>query len=217
MSNLQTGSSLVFIRVPRDPSFHSIKAVSGPPIIESLWSRLYFYSRCKQDWHIRFAGIQVQHINITTVNSLRLLSTLLNQIKLVHGPFGQGNMHSTIDFYPRPGRKQMYHYIRKANIYKHTVDASNRHTGRYITGHDCLQSYIKCNKWWQRSQKSLVPLDKHTQQCEEIFSELTYFSNCNTRDFSTTIVKLYRGSSLSTIFGIWKKSYYAKFVLVGIT
>ncbi len=27
----------------------------------------------------------------------------------------------------------------------------------------------------------------------------------------------YRGSSLSTIFGIWKKSYYAKFVLVGTT
>ena len=27
----------------------------------------------------------------------------------------------------------------------------------------------------------------------------------------------YRGSSLITIFGIWKKSYYEKFVLVGTT
>ena len=27
----------------------------------------------------------------------------------------------------------------------------------------------------------------------------------------------YRGSSLSTIFGIWKKLYYVKFILVGIT
>ena len=28
---------------------------------------------------------------------------------------------------------------------------------------------------------------------------------------------MYRGSSLGTIFGIWKRSYYAKFVLVGTT
>ena len=32
----------------------------------------------------------------------------------------------------------------------------------------------------------------------------------------TTIIE-YRGSPLSTIFGTWKKSYYAKFVLVGTT
>ena len=30
-------------------------------------------------------------------------------------------------------------------------------------------------------------------------------------------VSAYRGSSLSTIFRIWKKSYYAKFVLEGTT
>ena len=28
------------------------------------------------------------------------------------------------------------------------------------------------------------------------------------------VIATYRGSQLSTIFGIWKKSYYAKFVLV---
>ena len=27
------------------------------------------------------------------------------------------------------------------------------------------------------------------------------------------VIKYYRGSPLSTIFGTWKKSYYAKFVL----
>ena len=34
---------------------------------------------------------------------------------------------------------------------------------------------------------------------------------------STYSVTAYRGSSLSTNFGIWKKSYYAKFVLVCTT
>ena len=31
-----------------------------------------------------------------------MLSTLLNPIKLVYGPFGKSNMHSTFDFYPIP-------------------------------------------------------------------------------------------------------------------
>ena len=32
--------------------------------------------------------------------------------------------------------------------------------------------------------------------------------------YALNLKALYRGSSLSTIFGIWKKSYYVKFVLV---
>ena len=35
-----------------------------------------------------------------------MLSTLLNQIKLVYGQIGQSNMHSTLDFSPRPARKE---------------------------------------------------------------------------------------------------------------
>ena len=34
-----------------------------------------------------------------------MLSTLLNPFKLVYGPFGQSNMHSTLDFCPRLARK----------------------------------------------------------------------------------------------------------------
>ena len=35
---------------------------------------------------------------------------------MVYGPFGQSNMHSTLDFYPRPARKEtlVYHYIGEA-------------------------------------------------------------------------------------------------------
>ena len=29
------------------------------------------------------------------------------QLKLVHGPFGPSVMHSTLDFFPRPARKEM--------------------------------------------------------------------------------------------------------------
>ena len=39
-------------------------------------------------------------IYIRTVSSYRLLSNLLNWFKLVHGLFGQSNMHRTLDYYP---------------------------------------------------------------------------------------------------------------------
>ena len=45
-------------------------------------------------------------VYIRTVRFQHLLSTLLNQLKLVYGPFGQRNMHSTFDFYPTPARKE---------------------------------------------------------------------------------------------------------------
>ena len=35
-----------------------------------------------------------------------LLSTFLNQLKLVYGLFGQSNLHNAIDFCPRPDRKE---------------------------------------------------------------------------------------------------------------
>ena len=35
------------------------------------------------------------------------MSTLLIKFKLVYGPFGQSNMDSTLDFFPRPARKEM--------------------------------------------------------------------------------------------------------------
>ena len=47
-----------------------------------------------------------QYIYFRTVSSYRLLSTMLIQFKLVYGLFGQSNMHSTINFCPRPARKE---------------------------------------------------------------------------------------------------------------
>ena len=35
-----------------------------------------------------------------------MLSTLMSQLKLVYEPFGQSNMHSTLDFCPTPARKE---------------------------------------------------------------------------------------------------------------
>ena len=59
--------------------------------------------------------------SIRTVRSYSLLSALLNQLKLVYGSFGQSNLHSTLDFFPRPLHKrsqeltvQIYIYIVKA-------------------------------------------------------------------------------------------------------
>ena len=36
--------------------------------------------------------------NSRTVSSKRLLSALLNWLELVYGPFGQSNMHRTLNF-----------------------------------------------------------------------------------------------------------------------
>ena len=46
------------------------------------------------------------YIYIRTVSYLRLFATLLIELKLVHGPFGRSNMHSTLDFCPRPAMKE---------------------------------------------------------------------------------------------------------------
>lgn len=59
---------------------------------------------------------------IRTVSSYRLLSTLINQLKLIYGAFGMSNLHSTLDFCPpdQSGIKLMYHYIHKRS-YEFTV------------------------------------------------------------------------------------------------
>ena len=43
---------------------------------------------------------------IRTVGSKQFLSTLLSPNLYVYGPFWQSNMHSTLDFCPRPARKE---------------------------------------------------------------------------------------------------------------
>ena len=49
-------------------------------------------------------------VYIRTVSSYLLLSARLNWFKLVQGPFGQSNMHRTLDVCPdQPGRNQLYH------------------------------------------------------------------------------------------------------------
>ena len=62
-------------------------------------------------WHVASKKPQdhalfFHSIYIRTVTSYHLLSTLLIQIWLFYGPSGQDNMHSTVDFYPRPVRKE---------------------------------------------------------------------------------------------------------------
>ena len=53
------------------------------------------------------SSLKTRHsIFIRTVSSYFLLSTLLIQLKLVYGPFGQSNKYSTLDFCPRPARKE---------------------------------------------------------------------------------------------------------------
>ena len=43
---------------------------------------------------------------VMTVSSQCLLFTLLSQLKLVYGLFGQSNMHSTLNICPRTARKE---------------------------------------------------------------------------------------------------------------
>ena len=47
-----------------------------------------------------------RYIHIGTVSSQCLQSILLIQFNLVHGLFGRSNMHSILDFCPRPARKE---------------------------------------------------------------------------------------------------------------
>jgi hypothetical protein len=52
------------------------------------------------------------------------LSSLLIQFKLVYGPFGQTNMHSTLDFCPRPdqpGRNKCINTKGKLRAYYSTI------------------------------------------------------------------------------------------------
>ena len=52
-------------------------------------------------------GFQFSHsMYIRTVGSQRLLSTLLSPNLSVYGPFWQSIMQSTLDFCPRPARKE---------------------------------------------------------------------------------------------------------------
>ena len=54
-------------------------------------------------------------IYIRTVSSYHLLSTLLNQLKLVYGLAVWAEQHAHYTFAPdQSGRKQMYHYTRIA-------------------------------------------------------------------------------------------------------
>ena len=57
-----------------------------------------------------------QYIYIRTVSSQHLLSTFLIQFKLVYGPFWQGNIDSTLNFYPRPERKETNAPLQKRSL-----------------------------------------------------------------------------------------------------
>ena len=50
--------------------------------------------------------VLVIQLSIWTVSSQRLLPALPNWLKLVYEPFGQSNMHHTLDFGPDQARKK---------------------------------------------------------------------------------------------------------------
>ena len=70
----------------------------------------------------------IHSIYIRTVSSYHLLSILPNQLKLVYGLFGQSNMYATLDFCPRPARKEtnvslptcLWHQKMKPRIHEST-------------------------------------------------------------------------------------------------
>ena len=66
------------------------------------------HSYCVKNFKIAYRMRCIHSIQIRTVISQRMLLTLLNQYKLVHGSFGQSNMHSTLDFCPRLAKKEWY-------------------------------------------------------------------------------------------------------------
>ena len=85
------------------PAFHQLVTAYFHSIVEcyenlcsiAIWIKL---TVSKHTWH---------SIYIRIVSSWCLLSTLFSQLKLFYGLFGQSNMHSAFDFWPRLARKEM--------------------------------------------------------------------------------------------------------------
>ena len=71
-------------------------------ILEFIYYIPSNYALCVQSRKSSSAGM----VYIRTVCFQCLWSILLNQLKLVYGPFGQSNMHSTLDFCSRSARKE---------------------------------------------------------------------------------------------------------------
>ena len=60
----------------------------------------------------------IHSINIRTVSLYHLLLALLNQFELEHKPFGQSNMHRTLNFFRSyPGSNQLYQNLSSAKVY----------------------------------------------------------------------------------------------------
>ena len=77
----------------------------------------------------RLAKHSKHSLYIRAVSSQRLLSTSLIQFKLLYGPFGQSSMQSTLDFCPRPARKETS--LLYFNIY---CDSEKKRADRRLQG-----------------------------------------------------------------------------------
>ena len=94
----------------RQPQFstNSMNLSMGTKLNVSINTFLYFQNSYLGQKVTPIAVQKLGHSTyIRTVSSQRLLSSLLIQLKLIYGPFGQGNMHSTIDFCPRPAKMEI--------------------------------------------------------------------------------------------------------------
>ena len=102
---------------PLTPEFYFLE--------ESMHRKWWHVMFCPVEWHANEVLVLPHHCHITTsqpmytstyhsiyirtVSSSRLLSSLLIQFKVVCGPFGQSNMHFTLDLcLEQPGKNQMY-------------------------------------------------------------------------------------------------------------
>ena len=77
-------------------------------MIDCFYPLLFFYGQQLGNHTKRLRCLfcsSLQYIH-QTVSSQHLLSTLLIQFKLVYGPIGPSNILSTLDFCPKPVRKE---------------------------------------------------------------------------------------------------------------
>ena len=123
---------------------------------------------------IRFAYLagslslrQVAKVYIRTVISYHLLSTLLNQIKLVYGR-APWTIH-LISAPDQPGRKQMHHYIREAK--------------------NLLSYYIYCGQVAQNSQQLSISLNESWVWMKGKFSR--FFPWCDLLSRPLTLRELF--------------------------
>ena len=83
--------------------------------------------------------------SIYIIRTFSSQSTLLLQFKLVYRPFGQSNMHSTLDFCPRPARKQTNVPLRKQEkLRAYCLNLLWSKLGNFFLSHNVSYFFLLC-------------------------------------------------------------------------